>query len=63
MILLTEKKKRKIARDEAIIREISQAIKDGGMKSAIYIRIGKKYKISPITAGTLYRNHLKNLKS
>lgn len=63
MILLTEKKIKKIARDEAIIREISQALKDGGMKSAIYIHIAKKYGVSPITAGTLYRNHLKNLKS
>ncbi len=58
MKILTEKKRKKIARDEAIVREISQAIKDGGMKSAIYVHIGKKYKVSPITAGTLYRKSL-----
>lgn len=58
MKILTEKKRKKIARDEAIVREISDAIKDGGMKSAIYIYVGKKYKVSPITAGTIYRKSL-----
>lgn len=57
-MILTEKKRKKIERDKAIIREISEAINDGGMKSAIYIVVGKKYKVSPITAGTLYRKSL-----
>ena len=62
-MILTAKKQKKIERDSRIVKTIEEEIKKGGMKSAIYIAVAKKYKLAYITVVNIYRNHLKNLKS